>query len=297
MGLRIGVVGTGYWADEVHAAGVAGHPDTELVGVWGRDFQKAQLVAAKRGCEGFDDFDALLTEVDAVTFAVPPMVQSELALRAIRSEKHVVLEKPIATSLKAANALAEATVAHDVAGVVFFTERFVPSRERWLQAQLGAELLGGRASWLASLQTPDNPFANSPWREADGALWDVGPHALSLLLPVLGPVVDIAAHRGRGDLVAAVLTHQHGATSVMELSLTMPPGATRFEFEIYDASGWRSRPPGDFVVVEAYQAAVSDLINNVRDGRREHRCDIGFGRDVVETLHRLEQIIGPPLIT
>ena len=35
--LRFGLVGTGYWAREVHAAGLAAHPDVEFVGMWGRD--------------------------------------------------------------------------------------------------------------------------------------------------------------------------------------------------------------------------------------------------------------------
>src|SRR4051812_34585817 len=35
MPVRFGLVGTGYWARELHAVGAAGHPDAELVGVWG----------------------------------------------------------------------------------------------------------------------------------------------------------------------------------------------------------------------------------------------------------------------
>ena len=42
---------------------------------------------------------------------------------------------------------------------------------------------------------PGNPFGESPWRKAKGALWDIGPHALSVLLPVLGPAESVAAQR------------------------------------------------------------------------------------------------------
>ena len=80
--------------------------------------------------------------------------------------------------------------------MVFFTERFVPEREAWLQEPVAAGCLGGPATWLASLRTPDNPFADSAWRRQQGALWDVGPHALSVVLPVLGPVTDVAGARG-----------------------------------------------------------------------------------------------------
>ena len=44
--MRFGVLGTGFWAEKVHAAALASHPSAELVGVWGRDLAKAKAVAA-----------------------------------------------------------------------------------------------------------------------------------------------------------------------------------------------------------------------------------------------------------
>ena len=49
MPVRFGLVGTGYWARELHAVGVAGHPDAELAAVWGRDAGKAEAVAGPHG--------------------------------------------------------------------------------------------------------------------------------------------------------------------------------------------------------------------------------------------------------
>jgi hypothetical protein len=145
---------------------------------------------------------------------------------------------------------------------------------------------------MASLQTPDNPFAGSPWRQEDGALWDVGPHALSILLPALGPVADLKGLRGHGDLVSLVLRHEGGATSTLQLSLTMPPEATLFEVKMYDEDGWRVRPDDDTDVLVAQQRAISELVEGILAGRTEHRCDVRFGRDVVEVLHRAEQVVG-----
>ena len=54
MALRFGVLGTGYWAQEAHATALAGHPDTELVGVWGRDPDKTGAFAARFGIQGHD---------------------------------------------------------------------------------------------------------------------------------------------------------------------------------------------------------------------------------------------------
>jgi predicted dehydrogenase len=228
-------------------------------------------------------------------FSVPPFVQAPLALRAAEAGRHLLLEKPVALDPAEADAVAAAAQASGVSTVVFFTERFVPEREAWLQERVAAGSLGGHASWLASLRTPDNPFAGSPWRQQEGALWDVGPHALSVLLPVLGPVTAVAGAHGFEDLVHLVLSHRGGATSTAALSLTMPPDATREGLSFYDEGGWHDRPDagqaasGD--VVSHQQRAVTDLVANVRSGRTEHRCDVQFGAEVVRVLAQAQQVL------
>jgi predicted dehydrogenase len=274
--------------------GGAGHPDAELVAVWGRDPDKADSLAARHDATshtGDDGFDAMLEAVDAVVFSVPPFVQAPLALRAAEAGRHLLLEKPVALDPAHADAVAAAAKASGVATVVFFTERFVPEREAWLQERVAAGSLGGHASWLASLRTPDNPFAGSPWRQQEGALWDVGPHALSVLLPVLGPVTSVAGAPGLEDLVHLVLTHEGGATSTAHLSLTMPPDAIRTGLSFYDTSGWHERPDVESDPVEVHAGAVGELVEMVRDGRTEHRCDAAFGAEVVQVLAQAQQLL------
>lgn len=289
--LRFGLVGTGSWAREVHAAGLAAHPDLDLVGVYGRSPEKAKGVAAAHGAVGYDDFTALLGDVDAVAFAVPPQVQGELALQAARTGKHLLLEKPIALDLTAADRLADTVEANALSSVVFFTSRFVAAWEDWLAATAATSPLGGRADWLSSHGDPDNPYAGSAWRRENGALWDVGPHMLAQLLPALGPVVDIAGARGAGDLVHLVLTHASGTTSRMSLTQGMPAGAVRIGVEFYGSDGWSTQPEDERDVAAAYRRAVDELLANVAAGEVRHRCDVRFARDVVEVLTRCEDVL------
>ena len=74
-----------------------------LAGVWGRRFERAQQVAGQMDVTAYDDVGALLDDVDAVAFAVPPDVQATLATRAARAGKHLLLDKPIATTVAASN--------------------------------------------------------------------------------------------------------------------------------------------------------------------------------------------------
>jgi len=289
--LRFGLVGTGYWAREVHAAGLAAHPDLDLVGVYGRDLEKAKAVAAAHGAVGYDDLEAFLADVDAVAFAVPPAVQGELALRAAQAGKHLFLEKPIALDLATADRLADTVDAQSLSSVVFFTARFVPAWENWLTETIAWAPAGGRADWLTSHAGPDNPYAGSQWRRENGALWDVGPHMLAQLIPALGPVTDIAGARGAGDLVHLVLTHEGGQTSRMSLTQNMPAGVLRVGVEFYGDGGFRVQPDDERDVAAAYETAVGELLANISAGETRHRCDIRFARDIVAVLARCEALL------
>src|SRR3954470_20924746 len=140
--MRFGVLGTGFWAEHVHAASLAEHPDAELVGVWGRDLAKAKATGAQFDVPGYADLDALLADVDAVSFSLPPDVQVALAIRVAEAGKHLLLEKPIALSPADADRLADAVRSAGVASVVFFTLRFKPATATWL-TQAGRTRLAG----------------------------------------------------------------------------------------------------------------------------------------------------------
>jgi predicted dehydrogenase len=203
--VRFGLIGTGYWADVAHAAGIAAHPQAELVGVWGRDAAKAEALAERHGARPFDDLDALLEAVDAVAFSVPPDVQGELAPRAAEAGKALLLEKPLALDVAAAERIVEAA---RVPTVVLFTFRLDPTLAAWYRAEVDGHAWDGAAMlYLGSIFEEGNPFGASPWRRERGALWDVGPHALAALLPSLGAVEQVTAVRGRGDEVHLALRH------------------------------------------------------------------------------------------
>jgi predicted dehydrogenase len=63
-----------------HGPGLLAAEGVELVGVWGRSPERARILANGLGVSAYDDFEALLEDVDAVAFAVPPEIQAELAL-------------------------------------------------------------------------------------------------------------------------------------------------------------------------------------------------------------------------
>lgn len=282
--LRFGLAGTGHWARIAHARALASTPGAALTAVWGRNQEAAAALAADFGAAAVPDFDALLAEVDAVAFAVPPDVQSELAIRAAAAGRHLLLEKPVALSAAAADDLAAAVEAAGVASVVFFTGRFQPATTAWLREVTEAGgWAGGSAIWLASVYSPASPF-NTPWRRAKGGLWDLGPHAISLLWAILGPVRHVTADSGSGDLTHLVLHHEGGATSTAALTLGAPEAADSFTLQVWGEHGIQTMPSFAADPVEALRVAVTELAAHARAGETAHPLDVRFGRDVIHVL-------------
>ncbi|MDO0929215.1 Gfo/Idh/MocA family oxidoreductase [Streptomyces sp. TG1A-8] len=287
--MRIGLLGTGPWARATHAPALAGHPGLDFAGVWGRRPEEAGALAGRHGVRAYDDVDALLADVDAVAVALPPSVQAGVAVRAARAGRHLLLDKPLALGTAEARAVAEAAERASVASVVFFTTRFQREPEAWIGEQAStAGWFTARAQWLGAVFTSDSPFAASPWRREKGALWDVGPHALSVLLPVLGDVRRVlAAVHGPADTVHLVLDHATGASSTLTLSLTAPPAAAGAEVELRGEAGVTLLPGSSEGAVPALVRAADALLTAARTGR-PHACDAAFGARITGILAAAE---------
>ena len=281
--MRFGLLGTGYWATKTQGTALVAHPGAELVGVWGRDPAKAQAAAESLDARPYTDVDALIADVDAVAIALPPDVQATLATRAAAAGRHLLLDKPVALDVAAADALTDAVDAAGVRSVVFFTNRFVPSVTSFLDERAGGDWYAARVTMHASIFRPGNPYADSAWRRQHGGLWDVGPHALSVVVPLLGEVVEVTAVEGPRDTTHVIATHVGGAASALSLTLNAAPNAVSFEWVFFGENGVAELPRADATPVEAFGRAVDALMDE-----RAHPCDVHFGRSVVRVLAAAE---------
>ena len=165
---------------------------------------------------------------------------------------------------------------------MFFTFRFQAATSTWLTQAARTQLAGGAGSWLSSLA--GSPFDSSPWRKERGALWDIGPHALSVLVPALGPVVSVQAGAGLRDTVHLVLTHESGRR--VDGDAVAHGGAAVGRHRVLRAR--RRRPAGaparrPAQPNDAFAVAVDELTAAAVTGGA-HPCDVAFGRDVVAVL-------------
>ncbi len=111
-----------------HARVLAGLPGVQLVGVSDPDPQQRELVTSALGCPAVDNLDALLEMgVDAVTIAAPTHLHREIALICIARGIHVMVEKPIASSVQEGREIIAAARRAGVTLMVGHVERFNPA--------------------------------------------------------------------------------------------------------------------------------------------------------------------------
>jgi predicted dehydrogenase len=233
--LRVGLVGAGPWALMVHAPMFAGNPRTILASVWSRRLAAAEQAAAPYGATAHESFDRFLDDVDAVSFAVPPDVQAELAVSAAQAGKALLLEKPLALDLAAAEALADAVDSSGVPTLLLLTWRYRQDVRALLDSVSSARPIGGRGHFLTG-GFLDGVFA-TPWRLDRGPLFDLGPHVIDLLDAALGPVVGIRAHGDPRRWVGLQLEHDTGAVSDASLTGISPVGSPRAGVEVHTSEG------------------------------------------------------------
>ncbi|MBI2684168.1 MAG: Gfo/Idh/MocA family oxidoreductase [Actinobacteria bacterium] len=235
--VRVGLVGAGAWAGMLHAPMLAAGPQTALAGVWSRSHERAGALAERHpGAVAFPTLADLLRESDAVAFAVAPDAQAALAVVAVDAGKPLLLEKPLALDLAAAERLVAAIAANAVPNVVVLTNRFAAPVREFLRDAATFEADGARALFVSGAFL-DGPFASSSWRKEHGGLLDVGPHIVDLVDAALGRIVRMQrAGEPSGRLVQLLCTHDGGAVSAVTIDCTTA-GEGRTEIELFGPAG------------------------------------------------------------
>ncbi|MDX2376513.1 Gfo/Idh/MocA family oxidoreductase [Microbacterium sp. LRZ72] len=198
--LRVAVVGTGEVSRQV-ASDLALTPAVELYAVSSRSNETAAAFAARLGAEkAYGDYDDCLgdAEVDLVYLGTPHSTHHDLALRAIRAGKHVLVEKPMTMDAAHARSLADAARTTGVFLMEGMWTKFNGVIQR--VAQVIAEGgIGEVRSLRASFGVPFPRDEGSRWHAELGgsSLLDQGIYPITLARMILG---DPIALHAKGDV-------------------------------------------------------------------------------------------------
>ncbi|MFC1661617.1 Gfo/Idh/MocA family oxidoreductase [Gemmatimonadota bacterium] len=230
--LRVGVVGTGSLGFH-HARILRDLPDVRMEGVFEVRTGRAQEVARELDVTAHSAMDALLDRVDAVVVAVPTVEHEGVALAALARGIHVMVEKPMAPDLEAADRILKASKASGARVQIGHVERFNP-------AILAADEYLEEPLFIESLRIA--PFVP---RSTDVAVvLDLMIHDVDLVQSLVHrPIADIAAAglpvlTPNVDIANARLTFEGGA--VANLTASRISLDRKRELRIFQRSGYLS---------------------------------------------------------
>ena len=211
--IGITVVGFGYWGPNI-VRNIVERPEFRLMGVCESDAARAAEFSRRYpGCPVEHDLDALLLDprVQAVSIATPPRTHYDLARRALEAGKHVIVEKPLATSAVQAEELIEIAAEADRVLMPGHTFVYSPPVNKVRELIQSGKL--GDVYFITSSRM------NLGLYQADGVISDLAPHDLSILLYWLDrPVTHIA--------VAGQSIFQDGVPETAFLTVTFSGGTT-----------------------------------------------------------------------
>lgn len=224
-----GVVGVGSLGFH-HARILREVAGAEMRGIYDSDPERARRVAAELQVHAFHSLEALLDEVQAAVVAVPTVGHHAVALEALRRGVHLLIEKPLATTLEEAEEIVDLAARQ---GVLVGTGHV----ERFNSALRAAEQYVRSPRFVESHRlAPFNPRGTDVAVVLDLMIHDID-LVLSLVrapvaqvdavgVPVLTPSVDIANARLRfeGGAVANITASRVSRDRMRKVRLFQPSG-------------------------------------------------------------------------
>ena len=188
--IRIGVVGTGWWATHTHLPALSARPEVDLVALCDRHPERLRLSAAAFDVgRTYTDFRKMLSgeALDGVVIAAAQPAHYEIARSALAAGCHLLCEKPMVLAVSHAHELVELAIRQERAIVMSYPWNYTAHTQRARQSVLAGEL--GKIQLVSSLYT------STAYQTYRGNL---DAYAGSLEAPLFGPLVNANTQLSRG---------------------------------------------------------------------------------------------------
>jgi predicted dehydrogenase len=262
--LRVGVIGTGAFAEACHIPGLQSHPETDVVAVCGRRYERARALADRFEIQdAYDDYHELCArdDLNAVTIVSANPYHADQAITALRAGKHVLCEKPLGMTVHEARAMVAAAEASHKVHQVGFTFRYLYGLQE-LQRRVRRGDLGEPYYVRIQYDSWDGlrPGGVATWSErrdeaGRGLLFDIGSHLFDAARYILGPIesttgflhylpreasdrdASLSVEVETDDVAAAWFCHENGARGQWWISRVTPSYVRNGLLEVIGPSG------------------------------------------------------------
>lgn len=279
--LRVGIIGCGKISELRHAPEYLENPHCKLVGFYDFVPERARALAEKFGARAFDSTAELIDAVDVVSVCSANVAHAEATIQALDAGRHVLCEKPMATTLADCEAMVAAAkragkllmLGHNQ----LFAEAHVRARDLIAAGEIGKPLMfhttfghSGPEIWTGTANT----WFFDKKRAALGALADLGIHKTDLIQFLLGDdIVRVSATIKTldktypdgtpisvDDNALCLYETAGGVVGALHVSWTLYSGREDNSTRVYGTKG----------VLRIYDDPACALILERRDGTVEH---------------------------
>ena len=204
--IGIGIIGCGKISQVRHIPEYEANPGARVVALHDVNVERARELAEAHGCRAYDTMEALLAdpEVDAVSVCTSNATHAEATIAALAAGKHVLCEKPMATTIEDCEAMVAAAREAGRTLMIDQNQRFarahVRAKELLDAGKIGDVLTfrttfghGGPETW--SVDPGTGSWFFGPKRAAMGAMADLGVHKTDLVQWLIGQGVVSATAR------------------------------------------------------------------------------------------------------
>jgi UDP-N-acetyl-2-amino-2-deoxyglucuronate dehydrogenase len=249
--VRTAVIGCGK-VGQIHAAALATLPESRFVAACDADLGRAQAFASRYGIQPFDSVKQLLNRsgVEAVMVCTPHPLHQQPCVEAAAAGVHVLVEKPMAATLAACDAMLHAARESGIKLGIVSQRRLFDPVQRMKAAidagKIGQPVLGAFSmfSWRDEAYYRSDPWRGKWATEGGGVLVNQSPHQLDLLQWFLGEIDEVSGYWANlnhpyievEDTATAMIRFKSGALGSVVTSLSQKPGIYT-KVHIHGASG------------------------------------------------------------
>lgn len=287
--LKVGVIGGGS-ISQFHLGPYFAHPQVELLAICDHNEQRLQkLGETYQVTKLYTHVDALLAndEIDAVSICTWNNSHAQLAIKALESGKHVLLEKPLSTTLDEAYAIEAAVKQSNKILQVGYVRRFasnVAVLKKFIDADELGELYYAKASCLRRLGNPGGWFSDRS-KSGGGPLMDLGVHMVDLCWYLMGKpkpvsvtgntykklgnrahIENLSFYKAADynaelndveDLANALIRFENGASLFIDVSFTLQAKQDEVSVKLYGEKGGAEIEPQLVIVQERHNTILN----------------------------------------
>ncbi len=279
--IRFAIVGAGRWG-ETHAFLYDEHPQVELAAICDLDLERAQALADKFHVPHvFSNHRDMLrsVDIDAVAIVTPDFAHRDVAVDCANAGKHILLEKPLATTRDDVKAIVEAVNANGVRLMVDFHNRWSPpfavAKEAVDRGEIGEPV-------SAYFRLNDVKYVATdwlPWAAKSSILWFLGSHSVDTLrwffrdeVQRVYSVCHVGVLRSLGidavDVYQTILEFRRGGIATMENGWITPnthPCPNDIKFNITGSRGMLSLDLSNNQMIERFTEERNIIGNPICD--------------------------------